>query len=201
MGCPCGPLPPGTRAGPSFQLFGSDTDVTDGLVDLQHGSVNGYTLTAETTVRPDALVPEPSVDHTNGDINEGLVDNPLAFGRDDPSLQIFLPTRPSDTSMQPNLRDQPDVSNCIRSEDWISLRLGGGGPSGQVEPAAADGLNSQQQLQSKEGTLDSLADTASLLLGMNDNRSGKPSRERSDSPFSFPRQRRRLYLSIDSDSD
>jgi hypothetical protein len=209
-GMPMWSLPPGTRAGPSFQLFGSDADVTDGLVDLQHGSVNcptsvnGYTLTAETTVRPDALVPEPSVDHTNGDINEGLVDNPLAFGRDDPSLQIFLPTRPSDTSMQPNLRDQPDVSNCIRSEDWISLRLGGGGPSGQVEPAAADGLNSQHKLQSKEGTLDSLADTASLLLGMNDNRSGKPSRERSDSPFSFPRQRRsvrRLYLSIDSDSD
>ncbi|XP_058196286.1 E3 SUMO-protein ligase SIZ1-like isoform X2 [Rhododendron vialii] len=209
-GMPIWSLPPGTRAGPSFQLFGSDADVTDALVDLEHGStncptsMNGYALTAETTMRPDAFVPQPSVDHSNGDINDSLVDNPLAFGRDDPSLQIFLPTRPSDPSMQPNLRDQPDVSNCIRSEDWISLRLGGGGPSGQVESTAENGLNSQQQLQAKEGTLDSLADTASLLLGMNDNRSGKPIRERSDSPFSFPRQRRsvrRLYLSIDSDSD
>lgn len=56
---------------------------------------------------------------------------------------------------------------------------------------------------------------ASLLLGMNDNRSAnlatndnrptKTSRERSDSPFTFPRQRRsvrpRLYLSINSDSE
>ncbi|KAI8525930.1 hypothetical protein RHMOL_Rhmol13G0269000 [Rhododendron molle] len=200
-GMPIWSLPPGTRAGPSFQLFGSDADVTDALVDLEHGttncptSMNGYALTAETTMRPDAFVPQPSVDHSNGDINDSLVDNPLAFGRDDPSLQIFLPTRPSDPSMQPILRDQPDVSNCIRSEDWISLRLGGGGPSGQVESTAENGLNSQQQLQAKEGTLDSLADTASLLLGMNDHRSGKPSRERSDSPFSFPRQRRSEFLS------
>lgn len=46
---------------------------------------------------------------------------------------------------------------------------------------------------------------ASLLIGMNDSRSTKSSRERSDSPFTFPRQRRsvrpRLYLSIDSDSE
>lgn len=46
---------------------------------------------------------------------------------------------------------------------------------------------------------------ASLLLGMNDGRSDKSSRQRSGSPFSFPRQKRsvrpRLYLSIDSDSE
>ncbi|KAJ1381704.1 putative E3 SUMO-protein ligase SIZ1 isoform X2 [Sesbania bispinosa] len=46
---------------------------------------------------------------------------------------------------------------------------------------------------------------SSLLLGMNDGRSDKASRQRSDSPFSFPRQKRsvrpRLYLSIDSDSE
>lgn len=57
--------------------------------------------------------------------------------------------------------------------------------------------------------------SASLLLGMNgdrssnlatnDNRPAKASRERSGSPFSFPRQKRsvrpRFYLSIDSDSE
>lgn len=46
---------------------------------------------------------------------------------------------------------------------------------------------------------------ASLLLGMNDGRSDKASRQRSDSPFSFPRQKRsvrpRLFLSIDLDSE
>jgi hypothetical protein len=50
-----------------------------------------------------------------------------------------------------------------------------------------------------------LPGAASLLLGMNDVKSDKSSRQRSDSPFSFPRQKRsvrpRLYLSIDSDSE
>jgi hypothetical protein len=51
-----------------------------------------------------------------------------------------------------------------------------------------------------------LRNAASLLLGMNDDRSDKSSRQRSDSPFSFPRQKRskvrqRFYLSIESDSE
>ncbi|CAA2998183.1 E3 SUMO- ligase SIZ1 isoform X1 [Olea europaea subsp. europaea] len=202
-------LPSGSQAAPGFQLFGSDADVTDALVDVQHGSincptsVNGNTLTAENAMGSAALVPESSVKHTN--VNDGLVDNPLAFSGNDPSLQIFLPTRPSDASAQADRRDLPDVSNGIRSEDWISLRLGGGSAGGHGEPAASNILSSRNQLQSKDGALDSLADTASLLLGMNDKKSGKTSRERSDSPFSFPRQRRsvrpRLYLSIDSDSE
>ncbi|KAL7174448.1 hypothetical protein ACSBR2_033661 [Camellia fascicularis] len=201
FGMPIWSLPPGSQAGPSFQLFGSDADVSDALLDLQHGSINcptsmnDYSFTLEPAMGSAGPVPESSIDHSNADLNDRLINNPLPFGGDDPPFQIFLPTRPSDALMQPNLRDQPDVS-----EDWVSLRLGGGGTSGQS--AAANGVKSQQQLQSEERPMDSLTDTASLLLGMNDNRSGKTSRERSDSPF--PRQRRtvkRFYLSIDSDSD
>ncbi|XP_057956620.1 E3 SUMO-protein ligase SIZ1 [Malania oleifera] len=202
-------LPTGAQAGPGFQLFGSDADVSDALVDLQHGSMNcptsmnGYSLAPETVMGSSALVTDSSIGRSNSAINDGLVDNPLAFGRDDPSLQIFLPTRPSDALAQADLRDQADISNSIHNEDWISLRLGGGGGSGgHGEPAAANGLDSRQQVSSKEDGLNSLADTASLLFGMNDSRSDK-SRQRSDSPFTFPRQRRsvrpRLYLSIDSD--
>ncbi|GFP81000.1 e3 sumo-protein ligase siz1 [Phtheirospermum japonicum] len=62
-------------------------------------------------------------------VNGGLVDNnPLAFGGSDPSLQLFLPTRPSEASAAA----QPDSSACsgglngVRSEDWISLKLGDG---------------------------------------------------------------------------
>ncbi|XP_058182735.1 E3 SUMO-protein ligase SIZ1-like isoform X2 [Rhododendron vialii] len=166
-------LPPDSQAGPGFQLFGSDADVSDALVDLQHSSINcptsmnGY---AGTAMRSAAFVPESSSGHSNADVNDCLVDNPLAFG-DDPSLQIFLPTRPSDASMQPNLRDQPDVSNCTRTDDWISLRLGGGAISGHGEAEAANGLNSQC-VQAKEGAKNPMAETASLLLGTNDNRSG-----------------------------
>ncbi|KAK6163290.1 hypothetical protein DH2020_000154 [Rehmannia glutinosa] len=185
-------LPSGSQGGPGFQLFGSDVDVSDALVEMQHGSslncsssINGFTMTAETAMGSAALVPDESTaQHPN--TNDGLVDNPLAFSGNDPSLQIFLPTRPSDSSApQSDLREQ-DVSNGIGAEDWISLRLGDGVGVRQGESGAANRLNSGQQLQSNDGALDTLTGNASLLLGMSDNnRSGKTSRERSDSPFTF----------------
>ncbi|KAM7522316.1 hypothetical protein LguiA_012218 [Lonicera macranthoides] len=211
---------PGNQGGSGFQFFGSEADGSDALVDLQQApsSMNGYTLNNETTAMRSATIvpPESSFHHrSDADLHEGLVDNPLAFGGDDPSLQLFLPTRqPSDnaSAVPADLtrHHQSDIlSNGIRTEDWISLSLGGGGGGGSHgEPAAAANGSSfkQQQLPAKEGALHSLANTAaSLILGMNENRCSKTSRERSDSPFSFPRQRRsvrpRLYLSIDSDSE
>ncbi|KAH9660932.1 E3 SUMO-protein ligase SIZ1 [Citrus sinensis] len=195
FGMPLWPLPSGTQGGPGFQLFSPDVDVPDGFMDLQHGSINcstpmnGYTLAPDTSMGSASLVPGCTVGAA-ADMSDALVDNPLAFDREDPSLQIFLPTRPSDTSVQTELRDQADVANGIRTEDWISLRLGDGVTGGQNELAAANGLNSKQPVHSRESAMDSLADTASLLLGMNEGRSEKASRQRSDSPFSFPRQKR-----------
>ncbi|XP_012064860.1 E3 SUMO-protein ligase SIZ1 isoform X2 [Jatropha curcas] len=192
------PLPPGGQAAPGFQLFNSD--VSDTLVDLQHGPINcpmmnGYTYAPESVMGSASLVPDSSIGRSDTDINDGLVDNPLAFGNDDPSLQIFLPTRPSDVSGQPDLRDQADVSNGVRTEDWISLRLGDGGATGNHgDSIPANGINSRQQMPSREGAMDSLADTASLLLGMNDGRSEKASRQRSDSAFTFPRQKRSKHF-------
>ncbi|PQP92755.1 E3 SUMO-protein ligase SIZ1 isoform X1 [Prunus yedoensis var. nudiflora] len=98
------------------------------------------------------------------------------------------------------------MSNGVPTDDWISLRLGGDASGINGAPATPNGLNSRMQMPSRDGAMDSLADTASLLLGMNDgSRSDKTSRQRSNSPFSFPRQKRsvrpRLYLSIDSDSE
>ncbi|KAL5831197.1 hypothetical protein ACOSQ4_016551 [Xanthoceras sorbifolium] len=204
-------LPPGTQSVPGFQLFNSDADVQDALVDLPHGSINcptpmnGYTLAPDTAMGSASLVPGSAVGPPAADMTDGLVDNPLAFGREDPSLHLFLPTRPSNASVQSDLRNQADVSNGIRAEDWISLRLGGNASGGPGESAAANGLNPTQPVQSREDAMDSLADTASLLLGMSDGRSENPHRQRSDSPFQFPRQKRsvrpRLYLSIDSDTD
>lgn len=153
-------LPPSGQAGPGFQLFGSDGDVSDALVDMQPNSINcpinGYTLGGEAG--PAGLVPESSVEHPHGNINDGSVDNPLVFGDNGQSLQIFLPTRPTDVSVHGELRDQPDVSNGIQNEDWISLRLGDGSGGGSRVPPATNGFNSGQQLQSKEGGLDSMAD-------------------------------------------
>ncbi|KAJ4971171.1 hypothetical protein NE237_004270 [Protea cynaroides] len=213
---PLWPLPSGTQAGSSFQLFGTDADVSDTLGDVQRTSVtcpipvNGYMLTPETAIGTATQVPAALVCQPNPDVNNGLVDNPLAFRADDPSLQIFLPTCPSGASAQSDLRDQPDMSNGISTEDWISLRLGGGTTSGGGvlgNSESTNGLNSRDQFSSKEGRLESLADTASLLLSMNDNRFEKrtTNKQKSDSPFSFPRQPRsvrpRLDLCIDLDSE
>ncbi|XVE59785.1 hypothetical protein DITRI_Ditri05aG0075100 [Diplodiscus trichospermus] len=211
---PLWPLPPGTQEGSGFQLFNTDTDVSDALVDLHRSSLscpssmNDYTLAPETTMGSATLVHGSSIGQTDTDINDGLVDNTL-FGGEDPSLQIFLPTRPSGASVQSDLRDQADVSNGgMRSDDWISLGIGGGASGGHGDSATVNGVNLRQHIPSREHAMDSLADTASLLLGMNDCRPEKSSRQRSDSsesPFLFPRQKRsvrpRLYLSIDSESE
>ncbi|KAK8513378.1 hypothetical protein V6N12_052570 [Hibiscus sabdariffa] len=192
---PLWPLPPGTQEGSGFQLFSTDTDVSDALVGLQHNSLNypssmnGYTIAPETTMGSAALVPGSYIGQTGMDMNDGLVDNTL-FGGEDPSLQIFLPTRPSGASPQPDLRDQTDASNGLRTDDWISLRLGGGASGGHGDSATVNGLNSGQQIPSRDDAMDSLADTASLLLGMNNSRPEKSSRQRSESPFLFPRQKR-----------
>ncbi|XP_020214110.1 E3 SUMO-protein ligase SIZ1 isoform X1 [Cajanus cajan] len=204
-------LPSGTQAGPGFQLFGSDADVPDTLVHLQHGpincssSLNGYALAPDTALGSASILQDSSAGRSDADLNGGLVDNPLAFGGDDPSLQIFLPTRPADSSMQNELRDQANVANGVCTEDWISLSLGGGASGSNGDASTQNGLNSRHQIPTREDATNTLDETASLLLGMNDVRPDKASRPRSDSPFSFPRQRRsvrpRLYLSIDSDSE
>uniref|UniRef100_A0A1J3IMB4 E3 SUMO-protein ligase SIZ1 n=1 Tax=Noccaea caerulescens TaxID=107243 RepID=A0A1J3IMB4_NOCCA len=194
-----------TQGGPGFQLFASDADVSEGLVGLQPGPLNcdpainsGYSTAPNASMPSIPMVPG-SVGRSEADANDGLVDNPLAFSRDDPSLQIFLPTKP-ETSAQSDFRNQAEMSNGIHSDDWISLRLGDHG-----ETLGANGLNQNNPVSTRESALDTLSETASLLLGMNDSRQEKASRQRSDSPFSFPRQKRsvrpRMYLSIDSDSE
>lgn len=190
------------HGGPGFQLFGSDADVSDGLAGLQPGPLNcdpainsGYSMAPGTST---PMVPE-SVGRSEADANDGLFDNPMAFSRDDPSLQIFLPTRP-ETSAQSDFRNEAGMSNGVNNDDWISLRLGDHG-----ETVGANGLNESNLVSTREGALDTLSETASLLMGMNDNKQEKASRQRSESPFSFPRQKRsvrpRLFLSIDSDSE
>ncbi|XP_012461744.1 E3 SUMO-protein ligase SIZ1 [Gossypium raimondii] len=196
-------LPTGTQDGSGFQLFNTDPDVADTLVDLQRSSLNcpstmnGYPLAPETTIGSTNLVPTSSIGQVDTNLNDSLVDNTF-FGGEDPSLQIFLPTHPSGASAESDLRDQADVPN---GDDWISLRLGGGATGGHGDSTIVNGLNLRQQVPSKERAMDA----ASLLLGMNDSRNGKSSRQRTESPFSFPRQKRsvrpRLYLSIDSDTE
>ncbi|KAK2370786.1 E3 SUMO-protein ligase SIZ1 [Trifolium repens] len=202
------PLHSGTQASSGFQLFSSDVDVSDALV---HGdincssSLNSYSLAPDTVLASNTLLPNSSTDQSDTDLNGGLVDNPLAFGGDDPSLQIFLPTKPAESSVRHELRDRTDVSNGVCTEDWFSLSLGGGAGGSNGDASTPNGLSSGPQITSRKDATDPLTDTASLLLGMNGAGSDEASRKRSNGPFSFPRQKRsvrqRLHLSIDSDSE
>ncbi|XP_022857334.1 E3 SUMO-protein ligase SIZ1-like isoform X2 [Olea europaea var. sylvestris] len=156
-------LPSGSQGGPGFRLFDSDADVYGALNDMQYGfincpkSISGYSLTAESAMGSAAVFSKSSVRCCK--MNDGLTDNPLAFSSGDPSLQMLLPTRPLESLAQAELRDHPDVSNGICTEDWIPLKLGGGGRGGHGETAGANVLKSSQQSQSKNGALNSLADT------------------------------------------
>ncbi|KAK9124326.1 hypothetical protein Sjap_013928 [Stephania japonica] len=202
------PMQSGTSA--AFELFGG-ADVSDTFVGLPHPSdpcsqsMNGFTLVSDANA---TSAQDPyAVCQSGADRNDGLVNNSL-FSGDDTSMKIFLPSRPTVSPVQGDTRDQPNISEGVRKEDWISLSLGGGGGStgGQGESGVANGLNYGNQVTSKDGRLESLANTASLLLSMNGDGSEKAGKEkRSEGPFSHPRQPRsvrpRLYLSIDSDSD
>ncbi|KAL5982582.1 SUMO ligase siz1 [Asimina triloba] len=211
FGMPIWPLPTAPQ-GSGFQLFGPHTDVTDALVDESAAQSNGYGLSTDTNMGTSSHVQNTLVGRSNAEA-DGLVDNPLAFGND-PSLQIFLPARPAGASVQDEARDHADMSNGIRSEDWISLRLGGG--TSHTEPIDGNGLHSRKHHASKDGgmgpsdTDNNGNNAASFFQNMNngdDGRSDKAGwrRPRSGDPFSHPRQPRsvrpRLPLSIDIDSE
>ncbi|VFQ96612.1 unnamed protein product [Cuscuta campestris] len=138
-----------------FQLFCSNAD--DAAV--QHNPINGYGLS--TDLGSIGVATESSIDHSNANISDSL-----SFGAADPSLQIFLPTRPSDASsiVDPNERD---VTYGAQTEDWFSLALGSRGDEATANPIAVNGLNSAP---------------------LNDDKSNKTSRGGPGSPFSFPRK-------------
>ncbi|CAO2812943.1 unnamed protein product [Amaranthus hypochondriacus] len=163
FGMPLWPLPSTTQGASSFQLYGSDGDNTDPLANPHLTTVdcpisNGYMLAPDTT-NPATFMPDSTVGQSINDLNDGLVDYPLAFGGEDPSLQLFLPTQPSDACGSPNARNHPDMSNGLHVDDWISLRLGDGSGRSHGESGSRNALNGGQQPQSIEGAMDTLAET------------------------------------------
>ncbi|KAL9402626.1 hypothetical protein Peur_006475 [Populus x canadensis] len=188
----------GTQAGAHFQLFNTDSDVSDAFIDLEHSSIscaapmNGSTLASTPTITSGGEVPDSLACDANVDMDVGLVDNPMRFVSEDPSLQTFLPTQP----VQPDLVHQPPVSNPVPTEDWISLRLGstnesfGSHTMDRPHRAARDGVDLRNQLGLNQAT---------SVAALNDEArsNGKYNKKISDGPFSFPRQprsvRQRVY--------
>ncbi|KAF3786414.1 E3 SUMO-protein ligase [Nymphaea thermarum] len=152
-----------------FDFFGADADVPDALVDV-HPSVvrptpiNGYELASEivpegSRIEGLASQAEPSLAHLNNGINN-VLDNPLSFDADDPSLQIFLPPRPVGTSMEADCRNQTTVPDDVQTEDWITLSLGGN--NHEREPL--NGVHSRQPITVQESRMDALANTGAICI-------------------------------------
>lgn len=188
---PLWPLPACSQTGSGFQLFSTDANISDTMVDVNRSSLgcppmNGYGLAADGAIgtapqaedfparHPSAHAHhnhhheslhqsrmDSSASHSNADANGSLVDNPLAFAGDDPSLQIFLPTQPAGI-LQPDLTQDVDMANGIQTDDWISLRLGLN-DGNHIEPAGTSGLNSRHQFGS-DGRMDSLANTGNCPI-------------------------------------
>ncbi|CAN6470851.1 unnamed protein product [Victoria cruziana] len=192
----------------AFSFFGTNADVSDPLVDVQQSvarpmQINGYELASETALegaRIEGLASqaEPSISHLNNGINN-VLDNPLSFDADDPSLQIFLSPGPVGTSMEVDCTNQATVADDVQTEDWVTLSLGGH----NHERQPLTGMHSRQPTTGQENRMEALAETAIFLSRNEEN--APADTQRSESPFS-PQQhqrsvRRRLYLSIDTDSE
>ncbi|KAF9676709.1 hypothetical protein SADUNF_Sadunf08G0031200 [Salix dunnii] len=177
-----------TQAGAHCQLFNTDSDVSDAYIDLEHSSIscaapmNGSTLASMPTITSGGEVPDSLACDAGVYMDVGLVDNPMRFVSEDPSLQTFLPPQP----VQPDLVHQPPVSNPVPTEDWISLRLGstneslGNHTMDHTQCPAKDGVDLQNQLGSNQ------------VAALNDEARSKRkyNKKISGGPFSFPRQPR-----------
>ncbi|KAF5467150.1 hypothetical protein F2P56_017007 [Juglans regia] len=187
------PYSMGTQAGSAFQLFGTDSDVSDAFVDLDRTSVpcsvpmNGNIEASRSTVNSGGHILSSSVCYTSNEIDDGMVDNPMAFISEDPSLQNFLPIQSAEMLEQSNVEHPHPVLSGF--EDWISLRVGSKGGivdtdiGAHAVSAAANGLGLRNPNGSNEVTTNT---------DMNDEaRSNRTnSRTLSGGPFSFPRQPR-----------
>ncbi|PKA62669.1 E3 SUMO-protein ligase SIZ1 [Apostasia shenzhenica] len=125
-----------------FQLFNSDNNAPDAPISTLDMvfDVQGNISQEKCTAMPDT------------DFCGSLVDNPLAFGHDDPSLQIFLPTRANSEPVQTDVMTHSKISNIVQAgaDDWISLTLGAGGLQTKATPTCVQTTSKQILQTAKE---------------------------------------------------
>ncbi|THG23176.1 hypothetical protein TEA_019271 [Camellia sinensis var. sinensis] len=145
----------GTRAGSQFQLFHID-NVSDALIDSDYTPVtsappiDGYALTSNCTIDPSRELVDSSVCHSDTEINDILVSNPMAFIYADPPQLFILPTQPPCMSVQCDLGNKPQTSNGFRGENLTSFGLGSNS-SGGNNGATSNQLDLVNQFESDEG--------------------------------------------------
>lgn len=109
-------VPPEPQASTDFQFFGLGND---SIVPKEETN----------SLFPDG----PVGGNSEADMDYSLIDIPFANDREDPSLQIFLPARPSKDS-----REQANTSNEIqRTDELFPLHLGDGPSDSNSRPITA----------------------------------------------------------------
>lgn len=157
FGLPFWPMQSCSQNGPGFQLFGTDSNVSDALVDVQQHSrgcspLNEFALASDVGLGETSQSHLLSTGHSYAEVNGGLVDNPLAIGDNDPSLQIYLPSQPTVVADLTETSNHGRMVNGVHSDDWISLALGDAN-RGNVDASSTNKFCSTQQ----ESGIDSLA--------------------------------------------
>eukprot|EP01018_Ginkgo_biloba_P026241 Gb_39446 [translate_table: standard] len=147
--------------------------------------------------------------YLNTQADDGLNDNLRGIGSADVPLQFFLPPQPEQVAIEGDRMESSITLNDAVQTDWISLGLGSGNSLAEAHSRkSADALHDRPQSAHGRGRLDSLANTASVLLNMSNNTTqlasvdNRGSDEHSFSPHQRPHSvRPQSYLPIDSDSD
>jgi hypothetical protein len=209
----------------TFHLFGTDADVPDGTGNSWHESAvhptpfNTYSMDQQQEENRlfGSRISEyrQPLDCSPGYLNTAASDDQNDNSRDiettNVPLQFFLPPQPDRESVQVDTRE-PRAPSITRDDvvetNWISLGLGGSNTLAETHTQErADEIHDRPQSERERGRLDSLANTASVLLNMSNKKSQITSTNNcgSERLFSYhqrPRSARpRLYLRVDSNSD
>ncbi|PSR93024.1 E3 SUMO-protein like [Actinidia chinensis var. chinensis] len=174
----------GTVAGPQFQLFHTD-DVSDSFFDPEHtpatssAPIYGYELNSKCT-GPGRQVFGSSSCYFNTEISDSLLSNPLASVCVASPVQTLPPIQP-----ESDLGNNPQASNdlCGDNLTFLGLDNNSGGGNRDAGPATSNGLDFINQFESNK---------ALLPPRMNDEvkSNGATFGNKSNGPFSFPRQPR-----------
>lgn len=213
----------------TFTLFGTDADVPDATGNSWHDSAvhpspfNTYSMDQQqhqeqqdnrlfgSRISEYRQPLDCSPGYLNTAASDDQNDNSRDIGTANVPLQFFLPPQPARESAQGDRREprEPSITpDDVVETNWISLGLGGGNTLAETHTQErVEEMHDRPQSEHERGRLDSLANTASVLLNMSNNKAQKASTNNCGSArlFSYhqrPRSARpRLYLPVESDSD
>ncbi|WOL00669.1 hypothetical protein Cni_G09382 [Canna indica] len=163
---PIWPVETCPHLGPGYQLFAADVPnvLANSHLSLGCAPINSYSLSSNDALADTHQVEDISNFHSHTGTIRSLVDNPLTFASNDPSLHILPSSQPVGVALQDDLIDDTNILNGISSDDWVSFRDTAGGV--HDDAAFSNGSTSRKQAISKESQMDFSDDPGTLLFTM-----------------------------------